>query len=176
MSSKNNRTAATVVVGAVVVGTVVVAGTAAASWWMYQSIQQYGWEGTLRLIWEGDPYSPDVREAIDKLDGAERSIEKQEKILNTLETSLQRACLDSVDDGIVVAEWIVVYTTATGQDLYNDLVRIDNDLDKLAASVDSVLSSSVDDIKKRKKLLSKQIVAMMERADYLLQSYSGERR
>lgn len=143
--------------------------TAAASVWIYRSVSQYGLEGTLRYIWEGNPYPPEIRTAMTRLEKVERAIER-EAILERLEESLARAKLDSVEDvAIMEPQWIIAHAP---RDLEKDLAKVSHDLDSLAAKVDAVPSHGVEQIKRRKKLCSERIVAMMERADYMLEIYT----
>ena len=174
---------------------------AAASYWMYQTVSSYGWEGTLRYIWEGDPYSPRVREFMDILDDCENSKQQQEEVIWNIEEALERARLDSIDDDLpvvatrtaadssssssattnkeVVRLWIRNFAPIGG-DLERSLAQLSHVLDELAAQVDSILvsmevgadnSQTWNEIKKRKKLLSKQLVLDMERTDALMASY-----
>ena len=171
---------------------------AVASYWVYQSVSSYGWEGTLRYIWEGDPYIPRVREYIEILESCESSKIRQEELIWNIEECLERARLDSVDDDTHTAESTPSTATATtvttkevvrlwvknfspiGGDLVRKLAQLSHSLDSLAAQVDSILVSTEDaadnsrtwiDIKKRKKLLSKQLVLAMERTDALMAAY-----
>ena len=71
-----------------------VAATAVAAYAGYElnrSLREHGWEGTLRLIWEGDPYDPDLRYAVDRLEDAEFDLLATHRIddkLQGLETTL----------------------------------------------------------------------------------------
>jgi hypothetical protein len=162
--------------------------SAAASFGIYQSVHEYGWEGTLRYLWEGDPYGPEVGNYIKVLETAEKSRVAQQIKLNVLEETLERARLDSVDDSSIrrtsitkeiVRLWIANYAPSSLEKILSELSHV---LDRLAAQVDGIVvsqkkddgtaSSSVfQDIKRRKKLLSKQLVLDMERCDALMASY-----
>jgi hypothetical protein len=153
--------------------------TAAVSYWIYQSASQYGWEGTLRYIWEGDPYSPKVRHCMETLDEADKSRKSQERLIAAIEEALERARLDSIDDTKITKEivgaWLANFRP---KNLEKSLSQLDSALDKLAAKVDGILISAQDgnsrvfqELKRRKKLLSKQLVLAMERTDALLASY-----
>lgn len=151
----------------ILLGTAAVAATA-ASIWLRQSVKQYGWEGTMRYVWEGDPYPPEIRDSIKRLEKVERSIQK-ESLLASLEESLARARLDSVDDvSVVVPQWMVAHAP---RNLEKDLSKVSHDLDTLAATLDSVPSRGNVDIKLRKKQTSQKVVLMMERVDTLLACY-----
>jgi hypothetical protein len=152
--------------------------TAAASYWLHHSVSQYGWDGTLRYIWEGDPYSPKVRHYMETLDDADQSRKSQERLIAAIEEALERARLDSIDDTKttreIVKAWITIFRP---KNLEKSLSQLDTVLDKLAAKVDGILISAADnsrvfqELKRRKKLLSKQLVLAMERTDALLASY-----
>jgi hypothetical protein len=141
-------------------------------------VSQYGWDGTLRYIWEGDPYSPKVRHYMETLDDADQSRKSQERLIAAIEEALERARLDSIDDTKttreIVKAWITIFRP---KNLEKSLSQLDTVLDKLAAKVDGILISAADnsrvfqELKRRKKLLSKQLVLAMERTDALLASY-----
>jgi hypothetical protein len=161
------------------IGAVATAATAAASYWIYQSVSQYGWDGTLRYVWEGDPYSPHVRASMETMEQAEQARHVLETLISTIEEALERARLDSIDDAASTKEigklWMANFAPSN---LETSLTKLSYTLDKLAAKVDGVLvaggdqhSSVQQDLKRRKKLLSKQIVLAMERADALLAAY-----
>lgn len=173
------------------------AASMAASYMMYKSVAAYGWTGTLRYIWEGDPYGPKIRDDLTTLDEAEELQVVYESQLNEIEEALERARLDSVDVGSssstanetnrkkqtkeIVKLWMMNFEP---KNLEKTLHGLSHKLDELIASVDAVLtlkeennsSSSLSsqilkDIKRRKKLLSKQLFLYMERCDALLASY-----
>jgi hypothetical protein len=150
--------------------------TAVTSYWLYQSASQYGWDGTLRYIWEGDPYSPKVRHYMETLDKADESIKSQERLIAAIEEALERARLDSIDDTKttkeIVKAWVANFRP---KNLEKSLSQLDTELDKMAAKVDGILiadnSRVFQELKRRKKLISKQLVLAMERTDALLASY-----
>lgn len=168
---------------------VVAAAAAAAATYYYllrPSIEEYGWEGTLRYIWEGDAYTEHIRQYVDTLEDAEVERSVQESRIHGMETALELARLDSVDNDRriskdVVDRWIVHYSP--DGNLERTLADVSAVLDKLAAKVDGVvLSSSLssDDnadttlmrqIKQRKRILSKVLVNDMERCDALVASF-----
>lgn len=133
----------------------------------------------MRYIWEGDPYTPDIRNYIDSLEQAEKSRVTYGIRINAIEEALERARLDSVDDAKtskeIVRLWVAYYAP---QNLEKSLADLSHRLDRLAAQVDGITlghfhsdSHTVKDLKRRKKLLSKQLVLHMERCDALLASY-----
>lgn len=137
--------------------------------WLHRSVKDHGWEGTLRYIWEGDFYSSGVRDILDMLDELETQVAIQVSIAELIETSFDRAKLDSVDDDqsqVKKQEW----NNAHPGNLEKDITKLSYDLDKLAAKIDSVRPIHTD-IKTRKKLLSNRVVRVMERVDVLLGLY-----
>lgn len=174
--------------------TLATATTVYGVYWTYDNVSKYGWDGTLRYIWEGDPYTPEFRRHNQILNSVEKSRSKEEKKTNDIEEALERARLDTVDDENdnkatttkittkeIVKLWIDNYSVKGGN-LEKSLAGLSSNLDKLAGKVDSVIISSssqqdssapkvMQDLKKRKKLLSKQLVLDMERCDALMASY-----
>jgi hypothetical protein len=196
-----------------------VAATAVAAYAGYElnrSVQEHGWEGTMRLIWEGDPYDPDLRDAVDKLEDAEFDLQATYRIDDRL-VGLE----ESLDAATAMASSSASTTTTTIDSLWNQawmdhpanlsssnnnggsggdnpltiertLADMSSRLDKIAARVDGVilsstLTSSVNNnkagnsctsniflaqqVKERKKKLSRAIVSDMERCDALVASY-----
>lgn len=45
-----------------------------AAYEFHRSVQDYGWEGAVRYIWEGDPYEPKLREYVSILDESEYNL------------------------------------------------------------------------------------------------------
>ena len=159
---------------------------AATSYWFYQKVTEYGWDGTMRYIWVGDPYSPTIRGYVETLDQVEETRKSQERLIGIIEEALERARLDSVDDDSyktkttkeMVKLWMA---NLVPRNLEQSLAQLDTTLDRLAAQVDRIVISAeeeastnsrvMQDIKSRKRLLSKQLVLAMERTDALLASY-----
>jgi hypothetical protein len=192
--SSSTSWAPVAVVSAVAAATaVVVVGT-----FLYQTVPEYGWEGTLRYLWEGDAYSPELRRLVDTLETAEIARSLQESRIHAMEAALDLARLNSVDvdddhqqasssSREIVRAWVDCFAAAeSGQSLERTLADVSHQLDKIAAKIDGVVLSSssgitksrssnhselIDRIKKRKKLLSKSIVTDMERCDVLMGSY-----
>lgn len=150
---------------------VVLIGT--SSYWLYQCVSDYGWEGTLRYIWEGDPYPDQIRLYLDSLDDVERSLGHEATLLSSLEEGLERARLDSIDDSSPSSILKMWESNTPIQDLQMQLAKLSYELDQRAAKVDQVILSDEDhvDIKLRKKALSKRIVRLMERTDRLILFY-----
>jgi hypothetical protein len=169
-----------ILASAVVAATAIGVGT-----FLLKSLPEYGWEGTMRYIWEGDAYSPELRDVADTLEDAEIARSLQESRIHAMETALDLARLNSIDGQSlkeIVENWVDCFATDNGggQSLERTLADVSDKLDKIAAKVDGVSLSSfmsknnkelVERIQKRKKLLSKNIVLDMERCDVLTGSY-----
>jgi hypothetical protein len=154
--------------------------------YLKQSIDEYGWEGTLRYIWEGDAYTPQLRNCVDTLEDAEIQRSVQESRIHTMESALELARLNTVDDRRtskeIVQQWMEYFASeCPTMSLERTLADVSDKLDKIASKIDGVVLSASDDddttsdliqqIKRRKKLLSKTIVLDMERCDALMASY-----
>ncbi len=178
-----------------------VAATAVAAYAGYElnrSVQKHGWEGALRLIWEGDPYDPDLRDAVDRLEDAEFDLLATHRIddrLKGLERTLDEATTSSSFTPEVPVyqlwnqAWMEDPENKVGEDdrpltIERTLGYMSDRLDKIAARIDGVILSSASDksgtsnntflaqrVKERKKKLSRAIVSEMERCDALLASY-----
>eukprot|EP00533_Pseudo-nitzschia_delicatissima_P016238 CAMPEP_0197269384 /NCGR_PEP_ID=MMETSP1432-20130617/5101_1 /TAXON_ID=44447 /ORGANISM="Pseudo-nitzschia delicatissima, Strain UNC1205" /LENGTH=204 /DNA_ID=CAMNT_0042734535 /DNA_START=19 /DNA_END=630 /DNA_ORIENTATION=+ len=171
-----------------------VAATAVAAYAGYElnrSVQKHGWEGALRLIWEGDPYDPDLRDAVDRLEDAEFDLLATHRIddrLKGLERTLDEATTSSsFTPKVPVYEqwnqaWMEDPENRVGEDdrpltIERTLGDMSDRLDKIAARIDGVILSSASDksgtsntflaqrVKERKKKLSRAIVSEMERCD-----------
>jgi len=161
-----------------------VAGTAflgATTIWVSYLVHSYGIEGALRYIWEGDPNPEHIREQAEKLNAAEKALKKQTKAISTFEEALQRARLDTIDEsdpGAIVLVW-KRNLPKTLQDLQMRLAFLSTDLDKIASQIDQVQIDQVfedgderkDEVRTRKRFLSKHAVKLMERADALIAFY-----
>lgn len=124
-----------------------------------------GWDGVLRLIWEGDAYPIHVRRAIKELDEAQDTIEKESALLSLLEEGLERANLDSIDsadESTILALW---ESNVPILDLRKQLALLSDKLDKVAAKIDAVTEQTQRD---RKRALSKRAVDLMARMDMLV--------
>jgi hypothetical protein len=143
--------------------------TIAVSIWIYRCIQEYGCEGLVNYIWEGDPYTPETRAEMDRLDKAIKTVTKLEKKLERLEESLARGELSTVDDGCddqLLIQWTLAYFPGN---LETDLAACSDGLDKVAFKVDSI--ESPKEVRQKKKETSRRIVVLMERTDELVNSY-----
>ena len=170
-----------------------VAGSALVAYAGYElnrSVRRHGWEGTLRLIWEGDVYDEDLRIAVDKLEEAEFDLLATYRItdrLQALETTLDD-CTSSSPESLRLDKlwneiWMDHADNCTGNSdrpltIERTLGDMSDRLDKIAAKIDGVILSShpsnnflAQKVKDRKRFLSKTIVAEMERCDALMASY-----
>jgi len=146
----------------------------ASAYWIYQSVTAYGWEGTLRLIWEGDPYPNRVRGYLDILEDVEKLLDKENTMISSLEEGLERAKLDSIhneDPSAILRLW--ESNMAGLLDLQKQLGQLSYDLDKWASKVDSVPGEDEADVRKKKRKLSKRVVRLMERTDLLIKFYDS---
>lgn len=158
--------------------TAVAAVLGVSAYWFHSLVTQYGWQGALSYIWEGDPY-PNLRERLDQLDSVARKMRKPETLLTTLETALERAHLDSIDAAdaaAVVATWQGNVLPNNNTDLRTRLGILSSDWDKLAAQVDGVTSDGSVVLKDAKKQLSQRLVKLMERTDVLIAFYKQGRQ
>ena len=150
---------------------IVTAGTlgAAFSFWLYQSVKDHGWEGTVRFIWEGEYYPEDVRSALEMLESAETQLAVHVSVIELIQTSLARAKLNSVDElsRVNKDDWASAHGPSN---LEKDLATLSFDLDRLAATVDAVVLVDVS-LRPKKKRISQDIVTAMEKADALLNVY-----
>lgn len=153
--------------------------TATTGIWLYKNyISKYGWDGTCWLIWEGSPYPPNIRDRAETLDEQQLKVTEKHSQIATLEGSLQRArqAGGAGGDANAVLQYWQSDLSYIGQDISTYLGILSDDLDKIAAKVDSVNTagkeSSLAGIKLRKKALSRQIVDLMKRADTLISYYN----
>jgi hypothetical protein len=139
------------------------------AWMSWRLVSNYGFDGALRLIWEGDHLLPEIREAMDTLDQIENDqLPKKQRKCQALETVLEGASLDSVDGGEVEVDTIVPTKTVVSGKIRTDLSGLSDAVDKLAFKVDSVESHGDAEVRQRKKALSKHLVILMERVDSLI--------
>ena len=161
--------------------------TIVTTYYLSKSIHKYGLNGTLRLIWEGDHLTPDVREAVDMLDSLGSKIKKNKKKLEKIEVMVEVEKLNSVDDGQSsnnnyknnndndgdsnsnnIMEDSITTSLNPSPLLSKELSMLSYTLDKLAADIDSVKSCNDIEVKRRKKEFSKMLVSMMEVLDSFL--------
>lgn len=154
-------------------------------------ISKYGLGGLLRLIWEGDHLSPEVRDAVDTLEDLEkRLLPKRKRDLNKIRLQIERAKLDSVDGGDenLSSDETTSFKSPNEErgQLQNDIIlmtspaikkdisMLSHNLDTLVAKIDSVQSHGNLEVKERKKKLSNLLVEMMRDVDELIQDCGGQ--
>ena len=147
----------------------------ASTIWFSYLVHSYGLQGALRYVWEGDPNPEEIREQMAKLNAAEKSLKKQTKVISTFEEGLERARLDTIDDSDA-ATLLPLWRSNLPQnlrDLRMRLAFLSTDLDKIAAQIDQVLppAEDGDEVRQRKKFLSRHAVKLMQRADELIAFY-----
>jgi len=147
---------------------------------LYQSVTQYGWEGTLNYVWLGDPFphSP-ILEYIKLIVELESSLGKEENRLSEIEIALKRAegeigTADKHTKRNLVLLWIRNYPG-----LENFLGETSHKLDKIAARVDGILLADVNSnarkvqhLRLKRKELSGKAVGCMERCDALMTTFN----
>ena len=140
-----------------------------------------GIEGICRYIWIGDYLPPSIRASLDDLDEISQEMIKCEWQLERIDILVQRALLESVDGSVVTSDETKNIDAKTKEEIqrqifqHNPELRKDigffsTRLDRLAARIDSVLSHSDEEVKKRKKKLSNSAVSLMESLDEMIAS------
>lgn len=145
--------------------------TVSSSYFLYQLVTHYGWEGSFWYVWEGSPYPPKIRKEFEALDSVADNIEKEDRILDRLEEAYARAQLDSIDgssEATIVELWNI---NLPKRNLEKLIGRVSHNLDLFAANVDAVPSKQILALKVRKKQLSNHIVSVMQRADVYVGHY-----
>ena len=140
--------------------TALVAVAAYAGYIFHRSVQKHGWEGALRLVWEGDPYEPLLRDAVDTLEESEWNLRATHRIddrLTGLEESLDAVrAIASSNSNASSDAMDVLWNQAWMEHPANRLSSNDDNpltiehtladmsdkLDKIAARVDGVILSS----------------------------------
>lgn len=145
-------------------------------------VSKYGFNGTLRYIWEGDHLPPHIRDAVDTLDDVEDQLDSSiQKKLKKVIVMMEVARLNSVDGGcsnndnkkenddsqkeMNSDKKSRIIISDPPAPLIKDLGILSHKLDKLASEVDSVQSCNDVELKKRKKDLSRRIVRLMDQID-----------
>lgn len=143
----------------------------ASSVFVFRLLYRYGWDGTLRLLWEGSPYLPELREPHEALDDANDAANSLERTIRTLEVALTEAQLAEESNFSSILQTWQRNASHITDDLRQQLAMLSHNLDLLAARVDAVLFDNAQ-VKHRKKELSQSIVVLMERADALISFYT----
>jgi hypothetical protein len=143
-----------------------------SSYWTYQLVNSYGWEGSLRYIWDGDPEPQRLRDRKGTLLKVEKKLNRITTVLSSLEEGLERARLDSVD-GLDPSHIRELWAhNVPNKDLRQNLALLSYDLDQIASTIDQIVSSGEENIKAIKKTLSSRVVELMGRADLLIVAYN----
>ena len=143
----------------------------ASSFYIYKLLSKHGFDGLLRLVWEGSPYPPGLREPHEAIDGAGSAAQSLEDTIRTLEVALDDAQLaEESNFSSILQQWQKNAQPIT-EDLRQQLSVLSYDLDLLAARVDAILSED-DFVKQRKKDMSLRVVELMERADALISFFT----
>ena len=136
----------------------------------------WGIHGIFRYIWLGDYLPPPIRKSMDDLDGISQDLNRSESQLENIETLVQRALLESVDGPFTYEIDSENANNCSKQEIQTQIFQqnpglrkeigfFSTRLDRLAARIDTVLSHSNDEVKKRKKQLSNKVVALMDALD-----------
>lgn len=121
------------------------------------------------LIWEGDHRPPEIRQELRTLDGIQCKLKSKERIIVLLEQGLEKAQRVGGEGASQVRKlW---ERNLEKKDLRQALALLSYDLDQFAAKIDQVASKSSTEVKACKKLLSSNVVRLMERADSLIDSF-----
>ncbi|KAL3769036.1 hypothetical protein ACHAW5_005152 [Stephanodiscus triporus] len=133
--------------------------------------QHRGMSGLLRWVWLGDHLPPHIRRSMDDLDDVEKRMVESDEELEQIEISIERARLESVDGGTTNGD----DNESRRQSLFQQDPKLrtriglySSTLDMLASSIDSVKSHSDDEVKRRKKALSNNIVELMNELDRMI--------
>jgi hypothetical protein len=144
--------------------------------WFIRLVSLYGFDGTMRIIWEGSPYQPRVRERMEELDEVQDEVDDlDQSILTSLERRFQTMLRSEESRALnpvsSTASHDVLIRQEKESDLRVELAGLSDELDKLAARVDAVASGTDLDVKVRKKAISSNIVEIMGRTDRLLEMH-----
>jgi hypothetical protein len=153
--ARSERSAGTPYWPSVAVTAVVTVGAGAVTYWLVDSLWNHGWDGTLQYIWEGDPYSPQMRIHVDSILLVKQSMARDEQAIESLEQQWQSS-LSSESSSLVLSK---------------ELGRLSYELDQYAYQLDQVRFSSQWRYrywKSQRKELATRLVALMERVDQLI--------
>jgi len=113
---------------------------------------------------------------MDELDGVEILMAKSVQELEQIEVSVERIRLESVDDEIMNSTPSDMENSSIFQqnpELRTQIGIFSNNLDKLAAKIDSIKSHSDEEVKQRKKCMSNGIVKLMNDLDTMIASFDS---
>jgi chaperonin cofactor prefoldin len=144
-----------------------------SSYFIAKFLSQYGVDGAFRLLWEGSPYPPDIREQHEKLDAATTRAESLLQSITAVELGLAEAQVAADDDSnfaSILRQWQANIRPV--DNLQQRLAFISNELDVLAAQIDAVVCEKEADVKQRRKDLARDTVDLMDRVDALISFYN----
>lgn len=135
-------------------------------YWVYWGVNEYGWEGFVRYLWEGDHLPVEERALVNALNKIEEHVGKDEAQLLLYENALVGARTQASNDGEILIAW---RSSSPQPDLRKELSAISHNFDNLAADLDGIRTAgNTAGLKRRKKALSSRVVALMERVDVLV--------
>jgi hypothetical protein len=146
--------------------------TGLSTYYIYRLVRDYGWNGALRYIWEGDPLPQDIRQYTDTLRNTSYELDEKQAAIFDLEEGLVRARRDTANDSSpakVLTQWRLNMSYVK-QDLRSYLARISHDLDTLVSNVDQVPTR--EEVRRAKKMISRRIVSLMSRTDRLIEFFT----
>ena len=160
-------------VSSIVVTTTAVTLAGAAACSLIWLIRAYGVEGALRYIWDGDPNPEHLRGFLNAFNTAQNSIETHTQTIADLEEALERARQHTSESGRPASTGSCILEAWRNKmqekpDLRRILASLSYDLDAVAAMIDQVQS---EELRQRKKRLSQQVVALMNRMDILIEAF-----
>ncbi|KAL7554512.1 hypothetical protein ACHAWF_017969 [Thalassiosira exigua] len=146
------------------------------------SYQHYrGMRGLLRLVWLGDFLPSHLRQSMSDLDKVDERMKAAGEQLEQIEILVETVRLDSVDGSTTPDVTNDVDYDESRTELFRQYPELrtrigifSNKLDTLAAMIDSIKSYSDEEVKRRKKSLSNQIVDLMNDLDRMIASLNVE--
>mmetsp|Transcript_63214 Transcript_63214/g.75984 ORF Transcript_63214/g.75984 Transcript_63214/m.75984 type:complete len:179 (+) Transcript_63214:49-585(+) len=120
--------------------------------------------GILRLLWEGDHLPQEIRKSLNTLKKIEQTdIQKMKQSMDEIELGIEIAILNSVDCNLSFEKVNVSSTMRKKMGIAS------SELDKIASTLDSVHVNENSSLRAKRKMLSKEIVIMMEHMDVLIE-------
>lgn len=140
-----------------------------------------GIQGICRYIWIGDYLPPSTRASLNDLENISEEMIECKYQFERIEIVVQRALLESVDGSNVASDETQNNDPKSKEDIQKQIFEHNSELrkdigffstrlDRLAARIDSVLSNSDEEVKKKKKELSNSAVSLMESLDTMIMS------
>lgn len=144
-----------------------------SSYCFYHFVQAYGWDGTIRYIWEGDHLPREIRQLVDIIQKVSQSLHNVDATILILEEGLEQARLDTIDRTSppdILQRWRTNLHRAT-HDIRKDLAKVSFDLDVLASKIDQIPTK--EEVRFQKKELSSRTVLLMARTDQLIEFFTS---